>query len=214
MQKTASLPVDTVILDLEDSVSPDQKETARAAVCKLVAQRPFGKREVVVRINGTDTPWWKDDLEAVASVVPNAILLPKVSTPDSVRSVDRFLETHATAAVFTKIWAMMETALGVLNASQIAFSTSRLECLVLGTEDLVKEMRAAHTSNREPVLFALSTCVLAARAAGLSVLDGVYVNFGDETGFVAQVCLCVCLHCSHWVVDFCDVGNPGSTTGL
>jgi citrate lyase beta subunit len=173
-KKAVQLHADCIILDLEDSVNPEQKEHARKLACDLVTTKAFGRREVVIRVNGTDTPWFTDDLSAVASAAPHAVLIPKISTQENVREVEGFLVRKN--SLFTRIWAMMETPLSILNAASIASATPRLQCLVVGTEDLVKALHAEHVPDRSSVALALQAVVLAARAHGLGVLDGVLAD--------------------------------------
>jgi citrate lyase beta subunit len=179
LEKARSLPADGLILDLEDAVGIAEKETARGLVAEAVRRRPFGKREVIIRINGLDTQWGGADLEMAAFMGPDAILVPKVEDAATVQTVAARLATLG-APERTKIWAMMETPLAMLNAPEIAASSPRLSCLVMGTNDLVKELHAEHTQTRTPVVTALGLCVLAARAYKLSILDGVYNAIQDQ----------------------------------
>ena len=179
LEKARSLPADGLILDLEDAVGIAEKETARGLVAEAVRRRPFGKREVIIRINGLDTQWGGADLEMAAFMGPDAILVPKVENAAAVQAVAARLATLG-APERTTIWAMMETPLAMLNAPEIAASSPRLSCLVMGTNDLVKELHAEHTQTRTPVVTALGLCVLAARAYKLSILDGVYNAIKDE----------------------------------
>ncbi|HTQ12973.1 MAG TPA: CoA ester lyase [Rhizomicrobium sp.] len=185
MEKAQALPADAVILDLEDAVAPDAKETARAQVCEVVKARRFGKREVVIRVNGLSTQWGAGDLAAAAEAGPDAILIPKVSAPGDLADVTEHLTGTKGAA--TPLWAMMETPLAILNAGAIAGASpgGRLACLVMGTNDLIKEFRGKHTQDRQNLAAALSLCVAAARAYGLSVIDGVYNDIADADGFRA-----------------------------
>lgn len=189
LEKARSLPADVVILDLEDAVAPDAKETARAQVSAAVSAGGFGPREMVVRVNGLDTPWGEEDLAAAVACVPDAILLPKVSTPAVLATVGRRLAT-AGAPHKIRIWAMVETPLAILNIAQIAAATAdqatRLECFVMGTNDLAKETGARLVPGRAPMLPWLATSLAAARAHGLSILDGVYNNLSDADGFAAE----------------------------
>ncbi len=178
LEKARSLPADGLILDLEDAVGLAEKETARGLVAEAVRARGFGRREVVVRINGLDTQWGEADLEMAAFAGPDAILVPKVESAATVQKVASRLATLG-APERTRIWAMMETPLAMLKAPEIAAASPRLSCLVMGTNDLVKELQAEHTETRTPVLTALGLCVLAARAYKLSILDGVYNAIGD-----------------------------------
>lgn len=185
MEKAASLPADALILDLEDAVAPLAKEAARDQVCAMVKRRPFGKREVVVRINGLDTPWGHEDMQAANEAGPDAILVPKVNGAADVAHALQHLE-HAASSV--ALWLMIETPQAIFHAEEIAGVGGRLACLVMGTNDLIKEMRGQHTAGREALLTSLTLAVLAARAHGLAVLDGVYNDIADAKGFEA-VCL-------------------------
>jgi (3S)-malyl-CoA thioesterase len=184
LEKARSLPADGLILDLEDAVGISEKEAARDLVARTVRQRPFGKREVVVRINGLDTRWGDADLKMAAGVGPDAILIPKVESAAMVQQIAARL-TALGVPESTAIWAMMETPLAMLKAAGIAGSSDRLACLVMGTNDLVKELHAEHTASRAPVATALGLCLLAARAHGLAILDGVCNAIQDETGLRA-----------------------------
>ncbi|MHA1528820.1 MAG: HpcH/HpaI aldolase/citrate lyase family protein [Alphaproteobacteria bacterium] len=181
LEKARGLPADGLILDLEDAVAIAEKEAARGLVAEAVRRRRFGKREVAIRINGLDTPWGEADLAMAATAGPDAILLPKVETAAAVQAVAARLAT-LDAPEQTTIWAMMETPLAMLNAPEIAASSPRLSCLVMGTNDLVKELHGEHTETRAPVVTALGLCVLAARAYGLAILDGVHNAVRDEAG--------------------------------
>ena len=179
---------DAIILDLEDAVAPDAKAQARELVVQALQKGGFGGREVLVRINGLDTAWWRDDL-AVAAAGPDALLLPKVSTPGQLRELARhFVGVGAEARI--RVWAMMETPLAMINVGQIAAgaldSETRLSGFVMGTNDLAKDTRARLVPGRAPMLPWLMTCVAAARAYGIDILDGVYNDLGDEKGFVDE----------------------------
>jgi citrate lyase subunit beta/citryl-CoA lyase len=188
IEKARELPADGVILDLEDAVAPDAKAQARELVVQALQKGGFGGREVLVRINGLDTAWWRDDL-AVAAAGPDALLLPKVSTPEQLRELARhFVGVGAEARI--RVWAMMETPLAMLNARDIAAAAldpaTRLAGFVMGTNDLAKETRARIVPGRAPMLPWLTACVAAARAYGLAILDGVYNELGDLEGFSAE----------------------------
>src|SRR5436190_15798793 len=189
IEKARSLPVDAIILDLEDSVAPEGKPGARAQVSDAVAARIFGPREVVVRINGLDTQWWLDDLNAVAKAKPDAVLVPKVSRPGHLEDVaERLVDISADQKI--RVWAMMETPLAMLNARDIAAAAAdvetRLSAFVMGTNDLAKETRAKIAPGRAAMLPWLMNCVAAARAFGLDILDGVYNNLADAEGFARE----------------------------
>lgn len=182
LEKAATLPADGLILDLEDAVAPESKELARTQVCAAVKDRRFGRREVVIRINGLDTPWGHDDMAAAVAASPDAVLVPKINDAADVAHA----EQHAADAPKScALWLMMETPRAIFNANAIAASSGRLACLVMGTNDLVKEMRALHTPGREALLSSLTLTVLAARAHGLSVIDGVFNEIADQPGFEA-----------------------------
>ena len=189
LEKARTLPADGVVLDLEDSVAPDAKEAARDQVVAAVKAGGFGKREVFVRVNGVDTPWHADDLAAAAHVAPDAILVPKVSNPETLELIGRRLLDMGTSHK-TRVWAMIETPLAIFNILAIAAeardSESRLAGLVLGTNDLAKETRAKLVPGRAPMLPWLAQCVLAARHHGIDILDGVYNDIGDADGFAAE----------------------------
>jgi citrate lyase subunit beta/citryl-CoA lyase len=186
LEKAKSLPADAVILDLEDAVAPDAKSGARDQVCSAVSAGGYGAREVIIRINGLDTPWGQADLEAAAAAAPDAVLVPKVSSGAGIAAVTAGL-AKAGAPAETRLWAMIETPLAILNLADIAAAAkapgARLTCFVLGTNDLVKETRADLSENRRPALYWLSAAITAARAYGLDVLDGVYNNFKDAEGY-------------------------------
>jgi citrate lyase subunit beta/citryl-CoA lyase len=184
LEKGREIAADALILDLEDAVAPDAKETARRQVVDAVRAGGYGHRELAIRVNGLDTPWGPEDLRAVATAGADAILLPKVESAAMVEEAERRLR-QAGGTERQALWCMMETPLGILRAEQIAGASPRLACLVLGTSDLVKDLRASHTPQRLPVLTALSLCVLAARAHGLAVLDGVHLDLSDDEGFRA-----------------------------
>jgi citrate lyase subunit beta/citryl-CoA lyase len=185
MEKAATLPADAVILDLEDAVAPEAKEAARAQVCAMVKARPFGKREVIIRINGLDTPWGHDDIQQAGEAAPDAILVPKVSTAEDVAHANQHL---GDAPPSVALWLMIETPLSIFRAEEIAAAGGRLACFVMGTNDLVKEMRGQHTPAREGLVAALSLSVLAGRAHGLTLLDGVYNEIANTKGF-EDVCV-------------------------
>lgn len=185
LEKAKSLPADCVLLDLEDAVAPDAKQGARDQVCRAVKEGGYGKREVVIRVNGLATEWGEADLASAAAAQPDAILLPKVQAPEDLTRVRGRLEAGG-AAPGIALWAMMETPLAILNAQAIAAAAAApaypLRVFVMGTNDLAKETGAALVTDREPMLAWLSTCIAAARAYGLDIIDGVYNDFRDEDG--------------------------------
>jgi citrate lyase subunit beta/citryl-CoA lyase len=184
-EKAKSLQADGLILDLEDAVAPDVKAEARDIVCGNAASGEYGNREIIIRVNGLDTPWGREDIAAAAKAAPDAILLPKVESAAQVHEMEKIM-TDAGAPAETKIWCMMETPLGILKAEEIAGSSPRVDCFVMGTSDLVKDLQAQHTPLRLPVITSLGWCLLAGRAYGLTVLDGVYLDLSDEDGFHAS----------------------------
>ncbi|MDJ0982338.1 MAG: CoA ester lyase [Kiloniellales bacterium] len=185
LEKGRSLPADALILDLEDAVAPDAKEQARGQIAEAVTAGGYGRRELAIRVNGLDTPWGRDDVASAAACGPDAILLPKVETAAMVAELEALM-AEAGAPEHTAIWCMMETPLGMLNAKEVAGASRRVACLVMGTSDLVKDLQAAHTPQRLPVLTSLSLCILAARAHGQAILDGVHLDLQDDEGFVAS----------------------------
>ena len=182
--KARSLPCDGLILDLEDSVAPEAKENARAAVVAALAEGGFAPREILVRVNARGTAWFEDDLKALAPAGADGIVLPKAEAPDDVVAAATLL-AEAGAPVSLPLWLTIETPRGVLAADALAGSHPSVAGLVAGTSDLTKELHARHTPAREPLLFSLSTIVLAARAHGLAALDGVHLALDDGTGFEA-----------------------------
>jgi citrate lyase subunit beta/citryl-CoA lyase len=189
LEKARTLPADGVILDLEDSVAPDAKEAARRQVADAVRAGGFGPREVFIRVNGFDTEWFTDDFNAAIAAKPDAILVPKISLPDQLELIgQRLLDMHADLHI--RIWAMIETPLAIFNARELAAvakdSETRLDGFVMGTNDLAKETGARLIPGRAPMLAWLSMCVLAARAYGIDILDGVYNDLGNAEGFAAE----------------------------
>ncbi|MCU4178833.1 CoA ester lyase [Bosea sp. BH3] len=189
LEKARELPADVLILDLEDAVAPDAKAAAREQVCAAVKAGGYGRRELVIRVNGLDTPWFKDDLAAAAEAGPDAILIPKVSSPETLQQVGTLLE-GLWAAPGIRVWAMVETPLAILDIERIARAArdrrTRLSCFVMGTNDLAKETRARFLPGRGPMLPWLTSALLAARAHGIDILDGVYNDIKDEAGFQAE----------------------------
>jgi citrate lyase subunit beta/citryl-CoA lyase len=189
LEKARTLPADTLILDLEDAVAPEAKATAREQVCAAVGAGGYGSRELVIRINGLETPWGEGDLASAAAAGPGAILVPKVSSPEALVAVGIRLRRLG-APERTRIWAMIETPLAILEAESIASAArdvdTRLDCLVMGTNDLAKETRARLVPGRAPMIPWLMTSLAAARAHELDIVDGVYNALGDEAGFRAE----------------------------
>lgn len=189
LDKAKTLPADGVILDLEDSVAPEAKEAARQRVVDAVKVGGFGTREVFIRVNAVDTPWHADDLSAAAHAAPDVILVPKVSSPDTLELIGRRMLDMGTNHK-TRVWAMIETPLAIFNILEIAAaardSETRLAGFVMGTNDLAKDTRARLVPGRTPMLAWLSMCVAAARIHGIDILDGVYNDIGNADGFVKE----------------------------
>lgn len=184
LEKARTLAVDGLIFDLEDAVAPDAKPAARAAAVAAANSKTYGKREVLIRANGLDTPWAGGDLAAIATSAADGVVLPKVNGPDDVRLADDMLR-KAGAPDHLKLWAMMETPRGILAAAAIAAAGPRIAGMIIGTADLSKDLHCAHPADRAPMLSALQLCVLAARAYGLFILDGVHVDLDDDVGYAA-----------------------------
>ena len=184
LEKGRALPADGLILDLEDAVAPDAKAEARATIQAALAAGGYGGRELVVRVNGLNTPWGYEDLEMAAGSGADAVLLPKVESADMVRQAESVLRA-AGSPEGQRIWCMMETPMGMLNAKEIAGASAKLGALVMGTSDLAKDLHAAHTPERLPMVTSLGLCLLAARAYGLAILDGVHLDLNDDAGFAA-----------------------------
>ena len=172
LEKAKTLGADCFIFDLEDAVAPEAKGEARLQVCDAVAGGGYGKRELIIRINSLSSEWGKDDLAAAFKAKPDAILVPKVNTPE---------DLSALSGIDIPLWAMMETPLAMLNAKDIAFAPG-LEAFVMGTNDLAKETGASLERNRHAMTPWLMTCLAAARASGISIIDGVYNDFRNDAG--------------------------------
>jgi citrate lyase subunit beta / citryl-CoA lyase len=185
MEKGKTLQADGLILDLEDAVAPDAKAQARTQIGDAIAGGGYGKRELIVRTNGLNTAWGYEDLVFAATSGADAVLLPKVESADLVRQAEQILVASGAPADL-KIWCMMETPLAMLNAKEIAGASPRLGAFVMGTSDLAKDLHAAHTRDRLPMITSLGLCLLAARAYGLAILDGVYLDLNDDEGFAAS----------------------------
>ncbi|MCW2680369.1 MAG: putative acyl-CoA lyase [Frankiales bacterium] len=179
LEKAKTLPADAIIFDLEDAVAPDAKEVAREQACAAVQSGEYGGRTLTIRCNGLDTPWGQADLEAAAAARPHAVVIPKVSGPDHLAQV------AAAVGPDTRIWAMVETPSAIFSVREIA-AHPQVDVLVMGTNDLAKELRAQLVPGRAPLLPHLATALLAAREAGIEVLDGVYNDVKDAEGFVAE----------------------------
>lgn len=198
LEKGRSLPADVLILDLEDAVTVDNKEKARDAIVATLAQGGYGKRELLVRVNGLDSRWGRDDLTALAKAGADGIILTKVESGDMVRKTAHIL-SEAGAPDNLALWCMIETPLGVLRVEEIAAAHLRMGGLIMGTADLGKELNCGVTTSRDPFLYSLSKCILAARAYGLAILDGVHEDLEDDEGF-ERSCL-----------QGCEMGFDGKT---
>jgi citrate lyase subunit beta/citryl-CoA lyase len=185
LEKAKSIACDGLILDLEDAVAPDAKPAAREAACAAAAGGEYGRRTLTIRANGIGTEWHDADLAAAAQAGPDAVVVPKVNSADEVGRLVDALEA-AGAPDHTKLWAMIETPVAILDVLSIARASERLTCLVMGTNDLVKELYAEHVPGRAPILPSLHTALLAARAAGIAILDGVYNDVKNTDGFLAE----------------------------
>jgi citrate lyase subunit beta / citryl-CoA lyase len=184
LEKARSLPADGLIFDLEDAVAPDAKASAREQVCAAIRAGGYGAREIVVRVNALASPWGQADLTAAANAGADAVLIPKVESADLVRQSLAVLD-EAGGPADLPLWCMMETPRAMLRAEAIAAAHPRVGCLVMGTSDLAKDLHAAHTALRLPMITALGLCLLAARACGLAILDGVHLDLADAEGFEA-----------------------------
>jgi citrate lyase subunit beta / citryl-CoA lyase len=183
--KARDLPCDAIIFDLEDAVAVDAKTLAREQVGAALREGGYGYRELIVRVNGLDTPWGADDIMALACQSIDGMLFPKVETLEQVDRIVAAVDSAGASGL--PLWFMIETPLAILDVRAIATRTPRLDCLVMGTSDLVKELRATHTPNRENLAFALQQCLTVARAAGVDILDGVHLDFRNEAAF-RQTC--------------------------
>jgi citrate lyase subunit beta/citryl-CoA lyase len=185
VEKAATLACDALILDLEDAVAPEAKPAAREAACAAASGEAYGAREVAIRVNGLDTRWHGDDLAAACAAGPDAIVVPKVGSADEVRALADAMPRLG-APDHTQLWAMVETPAAMLHAEEIAAASERLTVLVMGTNDLAKELRAAHVPGRAPLLPSLGLALLGARASGKAILDGVFNGVRDGEGFLAE----------------------------
>lgn len=186
LEKAKTIDADALILDLEDSVAPDAKAQGRENVVAAVQSGEYGHRELAIRVNSIGTEWHDDDIKAAAAAGPDAILVPKVESADQVRSLVAAMEA-AGATDNTQLWAMIETPRALLHAEEIAAAHDRLTVIVMGTNDIVNETYGLHVPTRNPaVLTALSWTLIAVRAAGKVVIDGVYNDVRNEEGFLAE----------------------------
>jgi citrate lyase subunit beta/citryl-CoA lyase len=197
LEKAKGLPADALIFDLEDAVAPDAKADARRMAVQAALSGDYGRREIAIRANGLDTPWGKEDLQAIARSGAHAVVIPKVESAKMLEEVDQILG-DAGAPETLWLWAMIETPKGVLRVEEIA-AHSKLMVLVMGTSDLAVDLTANHTPERIPFLTSFGLVLLAARAHGRSVLDGVHLNLTDDKEFEA--------HCRQAV----DMGFDGKT---
>ena len=185
LEKAKAIPADALIFDLEDAVAPDAKAEARERACAMFAGGGYGNREITIRANGIGTPWHDDDLAAIAAAGPDGIVIPKVNSAEEVRAIETALERHG-APDRTKIWAMLETPVAMLHAEEICGASERLAVLVMGTNDLAKELHAKRVPDRSPLMGGLYLSLLAARATDKVILDGVFNDIKDEAGFAAE----------------------------
>jgi len=189
LEKARTLPCDGVILDLEDAVAPDAKAAARDNIAEAVASRGYGKREVIIRINALDSPWWIDDVTMAGKAKPDGILVPKISSVEDLSAIaDRLSDIGADMSI--KVWAMIETSRAILHAEELAAasrdSENRLAGFVFGPNDIARETRIAMRPGRAAMLPMITHCVLAARLYGLEILDGPYSGIGDAEGFAEE----------------------------
>ena len=185
LEKAKTIPCDGLILDLEDAVAPDAKPAARESACAAAASGDYGRREITIRINGADTQWHEADLVAACAAGPDAIVVPKVDSAAAVRALVDAMERHG-APDHTTLWAMVETPIAMLRAAEIAGESERLSVLVMGTNDLAKELYAEHVPGRNPLLTGLGLALLAARATGKGIIDGVFNDVKNVDGFLAE----------------------------
>ncbi|MGM4930986.1 HpcH/HpaI aldolase/citrate lyase family protein [Tardiphaga sp. 619_E2_N8_5] len=189
LEKARTVAADGIILDLEDAVAPDAKGTARDAIAQTLAAGGFGKREVIIRINALDSPWWIDDVTMAGKAKPDGILVPKISSVEDLSAVaDRLSDIGADMSI--KVWAMIETSRAILHAEELAAasrdSENRLAGFVFGPNDIARETRIRMMPGRAAMLPMITHCVLATRLHGLEILDGPYSNFSDTEGFIAE----------------------------
>jgi citrate lyase beta subunit len=182
LEKAKTIAADALILDLEDAVSPDAKAIARQQVSDAITGNGYGKREMVVRINGMDTEWGADDMAAICKAGPDGILVPKINDAGQVQNLVAAME-KAGAPDKTALWCMMETPIGILNAKEIGAASDRVAVWIMGTNDIAKDTGAHHTRDRLPMITSLGLCMLAARAFDIQILDGVYNDIKDDEGF-------------------------------
>jgi len=183
LEKGREVPADILILDLEDGVSPDSKNTARDNISSILEEGGYGHREVGVRINGIGSKWHEKDVAAVAKSSANMVVVPKVETAESVETLANLLKIKG-APLNMRIWCMIETARGVLNVNLIAAAHPRVGALLIGSADLTKDLRAKHVEGRMPLITSIQLCILAARASGITILDSPFFDLSDDEGFL------------------------------
>jgi citrate lyase subunit beta / citryl-CoA lyase len=189
LEKARILPADGIILDLEDSVAPEAKATARDQIAQAIAQGGFGKREVLIRVNSLDTPWWIEDVEMAGKARPDGILFPKISSVEDLAAIaDRLGDINADPAI--RVWAMIETSRAVLHAEELAAASrdprTRLAGFVFGPNDISRETRIRMRPGRAAMIPMMTHCILATRAHGLEILDGPYSDFSNVDGFALE----------------------------
>jgi citrate lyase subunit beta/citryl-CoA lyase len=186
LDKARNLPADGIILDIEDSVAPDAKALAREQIEKAVTAKEFGKRELIIRINNLESPWWRDDLAMASKAVPDGILVPKIANPEDITKIANALD-ELKAAPAIRVWAMIETPLAVLQAQQIAAQArdekTRLAGFMMGPNDIALETRMRMMPGRAAMIPLFAHCIMAARAFGIEILDGPYNDINDVAGF-------------------------------
>jgi len=207
LEKAKTLPADAIIFDLEDAVAPDAKPAARQAAATAVQSGEYGRRELIIRVNGIGTRWHDEDVSVAAQAGPDVVLVPKVNSAAEVEQLVTALE-RAGAPDQTTLWAMVETPIAMLNALSIAQASPRLTGFVMGTNDLVKELYAEHVPGRRPVITGLALALLAARAAGIVIIDGVYNDVKDIDGFLAE-----CIQGREMGFDGKTLIHPGQVEG-
>ena len=183
LEKGREVPADILILDLEDGVSPESKRSARENILRVLDEGGYGAREIGVRINGVNSEWYEEDVEAIAGSSANMIVFPKVEMAENIENLVNLMEKK-NAPSEMKIWCMIETARGVLNANMIAAAHEKVEALLIGSADLTKDLRAQHLKNRMPLITSIQLCILAARANGLTILDSPFFDLTDDEGFL------------------------------
>ena len=182
LEKGRDLKADVLIMDLEDAIPPNSKETARSQILDALREGGYGHRELIIRVNAIDSPWGKEDIATMATSGAHGLLLPKVDGAIMVQEAEALM-IASKAPNDMSLWSMMETPLGILHSEEIAFSSSRMAGFVLGTSDLAKDIHCTYTRERMPMITSLGLCILAARAAGIAIIDGVHPDLTDDNGF-------------------------------